>query len=271
MVKYLTLALFLLFACVCYAENRIYWQAVKVNPHEPTDDHYSITVRVTVPDIPFTKACYVKGPAMEDYAPAEWFQWMDAWDFRMPPMSLIELQNQSVGLWEFQLIYDDESESKYTFVIVGTIEDDNFLPVPTIIEPAQKASNVIAQDYVMRWESYDAHQYAHALALEITGEDFFHFSMLSFYDDKSLTEWRPGWLELGDAYAKIGYFLFNTQMLTQLAHVSGPAIDWDAALVFFVSGDKHDFTVKYSLDFNEDGIIDLADMAVLFSHWLEAR
>ena len=51
--------------------------------------------------------------------------------------------------------------------------------------------------------------------------------------------------------------------------VSGPAIDGVSATVHLISGDRHNFTVKYSLDFNDDDVIDLSDLAALTSNWLE--
>ena len=64
-------------------------------------------------------------------------------------------------------------------------------------------------------------------------------SSVFFNDDLSITQWNPGWLNLGEAYAKVGYVLVKSQMIQQLVPVSGPVVDWDTATVFMVSGAKN--------------------------------
>ncbi len=272
MRNYLNLYLILILACmssILWAENKLYWQAVKISSHDSPDLQYSISVRVVVPG---TKACSLKGPLMEDYVSAEWFKGMDAWDIRLYPISLSNLQQQSFGQWELKLIFDNDQESVYTFTISGSLEDEDFLPVPDILEPAHNASNIIAQNSTLRWNPNDANLDAHLLILEMTGEDFSYISsFLYFKDDISITHWNPGWLGLGKAYAKVGYVWVRNYMMQQLALQSGPVVNWDTATVFLVSGAKNDFTVKFSLDFNEDDIINLADLAMICNHWLEVK
>lgn len=255
------------FTSILWAENNLYWQAIKINSHDSPDPQYGMSIRVIAPG---TKACYLKSAHMDDYASGEWFQWMNAWNILLYPMSVSDLQQQGLGQWELKLVFEDDQESIYTFDISGSLEDSDFLPLPDIIEPAHQASNIIGQDYVLRWDPNDAYLDAHLLLLEITGKDYSYFSSLVYFnDDISITQWRPGWLGLGEAYAKVGYVLVRSNMLQQLTLVSGPVINWDTATVFLVSGAKNDISVKYSIDLNEDGIINLADIAVMFSHWLE--
>lgn len=253
---------------VLLAENNLYWQAIKINSHDSVDPQYGISIRVLVPE---TKACSVKGPLMEAYASAEWFPWMDAWNILIYPTSLSGLQQQGLGQWELKLVFDDGRESLHTFDISGVLEGRDFLPLPEIVSPAHHASAVIGQDYTMQWDPNDAHLNAHLLLLEITGENYSYFeSLVYFNDDISITQWHPGWLGIGDAYAKVGYVLVRNSRM-QVTHISGPVINWDNTAEFIVSGARNDFTVKFSIDLNEDGIIDLSDMAVLFSHWLEMK
>lgn len=272
MRNYLNLYLILILAClssISWADNQLFWQAVKINSHDSPDPQYGITVRAIVPG---TKACYLKGPLMEESVSAEWFKWMDAWDIRLYPISLSDLRQHSFGLWELKLIFDDDQESIYTFTISGSLEDEDFLPVPDILEPAHNASNIIAQNSTLRWNPNDACLDAHLLFLEMTGEDFSYFSsFLYLKDDISITQWHPGWLGLGEAYAKVGYVRVRNYMMEQLALQSGPVVNWHTAAVFLVSGAKNDFTVKFSLDFNEDNIINLADLAMICNHWLDVK
>lgn len=272
MKKHLNLCLFVIlvsFSSITWAENTLYWQAIKINSHDFLDPQYGISVRVIVPG---TKACYLKGPLMDEYVSGEWLQWMDAWSILIYPMSLSNLQQQGFGQWELKVVFEDDQESIYTFNISGSLDDSDFLPLPDIIEPAHHASNIIGQDSVLRWDPNDAYLDAHLLLLEVTGEDYSYFSSLVYFkDDLSITQWNPGWLNFGEAYAKVGYVLVRSQMIQQLVPVSGPVINWDTVTVFVVSGAKNDFTVKFSLDFNEDGRINLSDIAVMFSHWLEEK
>ena len=257
---------------VSIPETRFIWQALKANYHDPMAGQYGISIRVAIPKI---QACHLKGPSMEEFVLLEWSDGLNAWDYRLDYLTFEQLKDNGSGVWVLKLVFEDDQESIYSFTVsLEDIEENHFLPVPEITAPAHNTSNVIAQDYVLRWNPDDADLYAHALVLELSGEDFFYSQYLDFLDDKSQTEWRPGWLSLGNAYAKIGYILFANSLLTEgPIHISGATLDWDngVATVFLVSGDRSDFYVKFCLDFNEDGIIDLADMAVMFSHWLATR
>ena len=257
---------------VSIPEIRFIWQALKANYHDPMAGQYGISIRVAIPNI---QACYLKGPLMEEFVLLDWSDRLNTWDYRLDYLTFEQLKENGSGVWVLKLVFEDDQESTYSFTVsLEDIEEDHFLPVPEITAPAHNTSNVIAQDYVLKWEPNDAHHYAHALVLELSGKDFSYSQYLDFLDDKSQTEWRPGWLSQGNAYAKIGYILFANSLLTEgPIHISGTTLDWDngVATVFLVSGDRSDFYVKFCLDFNEDGIIDLADMAVMFSHWLETR
>jgi N-acetylneuraminic acid mutarotase len=254
------------FASVCHAApNRLFWQAVKAKfTGAPANQQYEIFIRFSVSDM---KACYLKGPDMPDYVPAVWNELRDQWGLEVYDLTLEQLRQQWLGTWYLKLIHDDDQESIYTITISGDLEDSDFLPIPELIEPAPD-SNIIAEDYIMTWDPNDAQSDADALTVEIGGSDFIYLS--SAIDTNAVT-WNPGWLELGAAYCKIGYFYYRPDMIEYPLLVSGPSIAWGYYNAFLVSGDKHFFTVKYSLDFYKDYVIDFLDLEFLCSHWLETR
>jgi hypothetical protein len=238
---------------------RLFWYALKKD--YPSGARYAIVIGL---EISGTKACSFKGPHMADYASAAWYPGLDNWRLELPDLTLNELQQESLGTWELKLTHNDDQETVYSFTISGTLEEGEFLPIPVIIEPVQDA-NVIAQHYNLSWNPNGARAQAHDLYVEIGGDTFNYFS--NIIDDA--VEWQPGWLELGDAYAKVAYVGYRPYMMDGPWLISGPFIDWTTRIAGLASGDKHYFTVKYSLDFNDDDRIDLSDLAVFCSHWLE--
>lgn len=248
--------------------GEFYWQALKIHSENAPGFQYGLSIRVRVP---YTTACLLKGPLMADFTAATWSPAMEAWDLLLYPLSLAELQ-QRIGTWQVKLDHLDGRRSVEAFTVSGALAADSFLPIPNIHEPAPDAAGLVAQDTTLRWNPNGAHLNAHLLFLEFGGEDCHYFRYLSFMqDDRSITEWRPGWLGLGAGYAKIGYVWVRSDMMQPVTHVSGPAVTWNPAMVFLVSGDRHEFTVRYSLDLNEDDRIDLADLSVFSAHWLETR
>lgn len=243
--------------------GRLFWQALKQDRLHDGNPDYGISIRLSIAD---TKACAFKGPDMTDYVSATWFEPRGQWSWETYGAALSELQQMSLGVWEMKLTHDDDRESMYTFAISGGLADSEFLPVPAVIEPAMDAPEVIAEDYMLSWDSNGAAAGANDLFVEVGGDGFNYFSNTI---DPGATAWNPGWLELGDAYFKTGYVVYRPDMISLPAWISGPVIDWNPYMVFLVSGDKHSFTVKYSLDFVNDGRIDLSEIAILCAHWLE--
>jgi hypothetical protein len=219
-------------------------------------------IRLAISDM---KACSLKGPNMAEFVPAVWVPQKGLWYWDKYPFTLSQLQQESLGGWELKLVNNNDQESIYTFTISGSIEDSEFSPVPELLEPATNAANLIAEDYTLSWNSNGAEGVADFLAFELAGNSFFYSSTI----DLSAAEWNPGWLELGSGYCKVGYFRNRSDIITSPILVSGPAISWESYMAFLTSGDRHNFTVKYSLDLIDDNVIDLADLKEFCLYWLE--
>jgi hypothetical protein len=245
----------------------ILWQAVK--SIFPIGVRYGIQIRVTISDM---KACSFKGPNMTDFSPADWVPLRGQWScviLPLPPLTLSQLQQESRGEWQLKLTDNDNRESIYSFTISGTLQDNEFLPIPTLIEPANGASNVIAQNYTIRWNPNGAQMGADALLVDIGDIGGNVFNYFTNTIDLSATSWNPGWIEIGKAFCKVAYADYRPDMIDTPLLVSGPAINWESHMASLVSGPYHTLTVKYSLDFNNDDVIDLLDLAVMCSYWLE--
>lgn len=242
--------------------GKLLWQAVKA-PYANGSMYYAIQPRITISDM---KACSLKGPNMADFAPAQWVPQRGQWTLAIVPLTLSQLQQKSLGTWQLKLTDMNDNESIYSFTISGELQDSEFLPMPVMIEPYFSDSNVIAEHYTLRWDPNGAQADADALGVEITGSGFSYFSNTL---DLSVTSWDPGWLEIGSAYCKVGYADYRPDMVNTPSLVSGPKINWESTMASVVSGPYCPFTVKYSLDFNDDDVIDLSDLAALTSYWLD--
>jgi hypothetical protein len=241
--------------------GRILWQAVKAPYYG--DIMYAIHPRITISGM---KTCSLKGPNMADFASAVWIPQTGQWSLEMWPFTLTQLQQEALGMWELKLTDNDDRESIYSFNISGMLQDSEFLPIPFITEPVLFAPNVIAEHYTLRWNPNGAQNSADALIAVIAGNGFYYYSNSL---DLSTTEWNPGWLEIGEAYCRVCYADYRPDMMDTPSLVSGPAIGWESAVASLVSGPAKPFTIKYSLDFNDDDRIDLADLTAFCSHWLE--
>ena len=250
---------------VVFSANKITMQAVKLNPLEFGEQNHDMYVGVSVAN---TKACYFKGPNMVDFETGLWSEGHQHWYYELAFIPLSQLQTEFLGNWEFKMIYEDDLESIYTLSVAGPLEDAMFLPVPDLTEPAQDASNVIAEDCTFVWDPNSADVVADDLWLVVAGDGFFYFNHEL---DISATSFNPGWLEIGDAYCRLGYVDYRPDMISSPTWVSGPVVSWDGYMAGLMSGDKHNFYIKYSLDLNEDDVIDLSDIAVMFSHWLKEK
>ena len=247
-----------------FAYNYISWQAQK------GQQAYWNYLGIDTDDLSGVVSCSVKGPNMADYILADWDSGRTQWYSRLFYSTVSELQINSVGTWFLKLVYDDTSESIYTFTISGTLEENDFPSVPVILEPAEGDPNVIAEHYDLTWNSNGADADATMLAVEVGGDSFFYSS---YSLGVSSMTWHPGWLEIGEAYFRISYLIDHTsEMFTSYPSlVSGPVVNWHFVKAYIASGVKNDFTVKYSLDFDDNDSIDLSDLAVIFSHWLETK
>lgn len=264
MVKKITFLICILLCCVqlAFCRNTFFWNAVEKGYPTWANRRYELSLWI---ELPALTACYFKGPGMSEYEPAEWLVLERRWNWRSEDLTLSQLQTMALGVWNIRLIHDNAEESFYSCEISGSLQENSFLPIPEILEPAQDACNVHAQHYVIRWDPHDAQVTAHDLWVEIGGPGF-----LYKVSDIGLTEtfWHPGWLQAGKAYCKVGYVLYRPDMISNLSHISGPLINWDIGMAFLVSGDWHEFYVKNSMDFNKDNVINLADLATVYSHWL---
>ena len=266
MKKFLFTMLLILFCFTqsTFAFNYISWQVQK------GEGTYWYYVGIDTDDLTGVIDCYLKGPNMADYITADWDAGRTQWYSRVFYSTFSELKINGVGTWLVKIIYQDSSESIYTFTIGDTLEESYFPPVPTIIAPIEGASNIIAEDYNLSWDSNGADLVATMLAVEVGGDGFFYYN----YDntDVSWTTWQPGWLEIGEAFLGVSYMINHTpdMFISGPTLISGPSISW-IKMAHVGSGAKNDFTVKFSLDFNEDDLINLEDISVIFSHWLEEK
>lgn len=255
-------ALGVMFSSGVYAETTssnnnpagiLLWQAVKTPA-------FGIHIRITISDM---TACSLKGPGMADYSPAEWIPERNQWSLQILPLSLFQLQYRSLGTWEMKLTNANGQDSIYSFTISGTLQNSEFLPVPMMIEPSMGATNVIAEHYTIQWNPNGANSEADLLIVDVEGNGYRYHSEIG---DMSVDTWKFGWLHIGNAFCKIGYVKYRPDMIDTPSLISGPAIDW-TPIASLVSGPKTNFKVKYSLDFTEDGHINLSDLAALSSLW----
>jgi len=236
---------------VAFSGNRIMMQAVKLDPIEFGQERHVLYTSVSVDG---SKACYFKGPNMAEYQQGVWSEGHGHWYYELPFISLSQLQIEFLGI--------------YMVNVIGPLEDAMFLPVPALIEPEYNASNVIAEHCTFTWDSNMAESMADDLWVVIAGDSFFYLDSTL---DLTSTSWSPGWLEIGDAFCRLSYVDYRFDMISEPDLVSGTEIIWNFYMTCLLSSDKHNFSVKYSLDFNEDDIINLEDMVIFFTHWLEQK
>jgi len=258
--------MYLLGLLICLAQNSFPYNYISWLAQKGEQTYWNY-LGIDLDNLSGVVSCHAKGPNMANYIMMDWDEGRTQWYNRLFYSTLNDLQKNSVGTWFLKIVYYDGFESIYTFTISGTLEESDFPPVPAIIEPADGASNIIAEDYELVWDSNGADAEATMLGAEIGGNGFFYSSNNL---NVSSTTWNPGWLEIGDAYFKITYSINRTaEMLTYPSYVSGPEVFWHFVRAYTGSGIQNDFYVKYSLDLSEDNVIDLLDLDVLCSHWLE--
>ncbi len=252
-----------LFACSAFGQTFIMFRTIK----RATADTYDMSVVISAENI---TGFELKGPVMAGFEAAQ-LECGSNYVWRRWAMPLADLQNEMAGTWTANIYIDDLSggtnETVYTFE-VDAIVDSQYPAVPEILTPTDGAGNVIAQDYLCTWDSKGNDSAAHSLWLNIIMGDVCYATTSLALDT---TEWRPGWLEMGEAEFRIAYVWWQNYMLHNLTHVSGPVIAWDHVLFAAGGGDKHSFAVSKDLDINGDLAINLADIAYMFAHWLEEK
>ena len=93
---------------------------------------------------------------MADFEAGLWSEGHQHWYYELDFITMDQLQQEFLGVWEFKLIHDNDEESVYTLNITGPLEDTMFLPVPGLTEPAQETSNVIAEHCIFTWDPNNA-------------------------------------------------------------------------------------------------------------------
>lgn len=248
-----TFALTLFFAAQAfsYANLRYYLNKTEGSAYEV----------IVVPDVSGASAAEVKGPAMADYEPAPFLSEYSSETWHSGPKTFTELKAFISGKWYVHIYIGNYAESVYSFTIADTLQEPNFLPVPSITEPMQGADDVIAQHCHLTWDSNGADANAQNLWVQTR---WYSASLLP-----SQTSWDHDWLDMGESYCKVWYSISPSGLMGPLQYVSGTSFTWNSSLAYLVSSDRHTFTVKYSLDLNDDNHIDFGDFAIFCEHWLE--
>lgn len=221
-------------------------------------DNYEVIV---VPSVSGASSAYVKGPTMAEYEEAPYLSEYRSHTWHSGKKTFTELQAFIVGTWYVHIFIGNYAESIYSFTIADTLQESDFLPVPSITQPAQNADNVIAQHCTVTWNPNGADTSAEKLWVRAGWN--------SATLDVSTTSWYTDWLTMGDKYCKVWYAVSPSGLVGPLTHVSWLTLPWDPELAYLVSSNRHKFVVKYSLDLNEDYRIDFKDLVIFFEHWLD--
>lgn len=252
-ILFCSLAITLLAASQCFSYARFTYYINKTE-----GDNYEVIV---VPSVSGASSARVKGPNMADYEEAPYLSEYRSHTWHSGPKTFTELQAFIVGTWYIHIFIGNYDESIYSFTIADTLQEGDFLPVPTITQPVQNADNVIAQHCIVTWAPNGADTGAEKLWVRAGWN--------SATLDVSATSWSAGWMGMGGSYCKVWYAVSPSGLMGPLTHVSWLTLPWDPELAYLVSSDRHNFTVKYSLDLNEDYHIDMKDLAIFCLHWLE--
>jgi len=226
--------------------------------NKTASDNYEVIV---VPSVSGASSAHVKGPAMIDYEEASYLSEYRSHTWLSGLKTFTELKAFIAGTWYVHIFIGNYDQSIYSFTIADTLQESDFLPVPAIIKPAQNANNVIAQHCTLTWDPNGADAGAENLWVRAGWN--------SATPDVLATSWYTDWLNMGDNYCKVWYAVSPSGLMGPLTHVSWLTLPWNPQSAYLVSGDRHTFTVKYSLDVNEDYQIDMKDLAIFFAHWLE--
>ncbi len=260
------LILFLVFLCgsTTLLADQLFWTATKVG-----NDSYMISFWAEVAG---ANEIYIKGPLMADYEIVDIDDGGSEIGWRMVGLTLAGINAQSQGQWYVKVTFDGQPENISSFNIIGGIADVEFPPVPTITYPADGDLNVIAEDCTFAWDSNGAENSSQYLRVDTAGTGFAYSAKSNFGTiDLTDTTWRPGWLEQGEAFMKIGYSNVMWDRRTPIVNESGMVINWLSSLPIplWMSGDHVEFEVTRTIDLNDDNIINFADLAVMMAHWLE--
>jgi hypothetical protein len=219
----------------------------------------------------------IKGPMMADYESAPFSQEFYKRTWHSSPMTFNELETFIAGTWYVHVTFV-LSQSVYSFTIADILEQTDFLPNPSLIEPAQDANDLISQECEAIWDPNGA---------DIDADKLWLWSGW-YYDWPSISQTSSdlGWLNIGENFCKVGYCKLATSgFMGSLQHVSGVTLTWDSSLAWLLSSDRHTFTVGSTLDSNGDNQIDFQDYAfqcsspdfltdlegltIFCRHWLE--
>jgi hypothetical protein len=220
----------------------------------------------------------VKGPAMANYEAASlsYEFWEKTW--RSGPKTFNEMKTFIAGTWYVNVNYL-YNPSIYSFTIADTLQESDFLPLPSILQPQEGADDIISQDCLVTWDPNGAD--TNAELLWIWGWWLFDSPPVS------ATSETLGWLSLEETWCRVGYLKSAPSgFMGPLQYVSGPTTSWAASYSRLISSDQHTFTVSRTLDLNDDWFINFYDYALYCSqsesqidweyisafcrHWLES-